>query len=232
MKRVILLLFISVSVSDAQLVEENFDYIAGVLTAVSTNWIESPTGSTDIQIFNENLFFSGYQSSNIGNLIMLDGGASGRSGINRTFAVQSTAGTTIYWSFLLNVTSTAEMDSSGGIGDYFSNFQNSTMTQNKSYLYLKQGSDSSKYCIGLAKASSVSLIWHEAELNVNTTYLIVAGYSIVSGTGNDISKLWINPALTGDEPAADLTVTAVLDNISAFVLEQNFLNPFNPSTII
>ena len=212
MKKILLLAFIFISVcTSAQLLEENFDYATGTLTTVASNWGESPSGSTDVQVANGNLSYSNYPSSNIGKLIILDGGATGRSGIYRIFTAQSTSGSTVYWSFLLYVTSTSDMDVNTNVGEYFANFQNSGASTIRSYVYVRQGSNSSKYSIGLAKSSSSSLTWHGTELDINTTYLIVVGYSFVSGTGNDIAKLWINPSLSGSEPLADVSISSGAD---------------------
>jgi hypothetical protein len=214
MKRILIVYFTflsSVLLSQTLLLEDNFDYSTGTLTTVTVNWTEAPTGSTDIQVATGNLSYTNYPSSNIGKLIVLDGGAAGRSGVYRTFSTQTSAGVTVYGSFLLNVTSTTDMDINSSSGDYFANFQNSAISQIRSYIYVRQGSGSSKYSIGLAKSSSASLSWYGTELDINVTYLIVIGYSIVSGTDNDISKLWINPDLSGSEPSADISVSSGSD---------------------
>ncbi|GAB4132367.1 MAG: hypothetical protein Fur0015_05930 [Ignavibacteriales bacterium] len=213
MRRILVLLILLTSLTFPQTLffEENFDFSSGTLTIITTNWIESPTGSTDIQVTNGSLTYSNYPSSNIGNMIVVDGGATGRSGIYRTFTQQSTSGTTVYWSFLLNVTSTIDMDLNTSSGDYFANFQNSAISAIKSYIYVRQGSSSTKFNIGLAKSSSTSLTWFSNELDINTTYLIVVAYTFVPGTGNDVSKLWINPSLTGSEPSPDISISTGTD---------------------
>ena len=214
MKRFFLLylfLFVGLTYSQTLLLEENFDYSTGTLTSVTTNWTESPTGSVDIQVVSGSLSYSNYPSSGIGNKIVLDGGASGRSGINRSFTTQSTIGTTVYFSFLLNVTSTADMDLNTSDGDYFFNFQHSGLSVLRGYIYVRQGTNSSNYDIGLAKSSSSSLTWHATELDVSSTYLIVVGYSFISGVDNDAVKLWINPDLSGTEPSPDINITSGAD---------------------
>jgi hypothetical protein len=210
MKKVVFLtFFLFTSSIIAQLIDENFDYSTGTLTTVTANWSENPTGSTDIQILSGSLSYSSYPSSGVGNKINLNGGATGRSGVLRTFTTQSGNGTTVYCSFLLYVTSTSDMDINTSDGDYLANFQNSELSQIRSFIYVRQGSTSSKFSIGLAKSSSVSLTWHSTELDIETTYLIVIAYIFQSG--DDAVKLWINPSLSGSEPSADVTITSGAD---------------------
>ena len=204
------ILLASKSILGQTLIEENFNYTNGILTSVSTNWTESPTGSTDIEVLSGNLSFTNYPSSGIGNLIVLNGGATGRSGVIRSFTSQSATGSTVYYSFLLNVISTLDMDINSSTGDYFSNFSTSTSAL-RGYVYVRQGSSPANFSIGLAKSSSASLTWYSNELDVGSTYLVVVSYSFISGAGNDAVKLWINPDLSGTEPSADLNITSGTD---------------------
>lgn len=209
MKKILLLSAIICTASLAQtlLFEENFDYPEGTLTSLDSNWVENPTGSSDIQVIAGNLSFTNYQSSGIGNKIVLDGGATGRSGVIHSFSPQSGNGSTVYFSFLLNVTGTADMDSSTTDGDYFVHFNG---TQIKNRITVRQGSDSTKYSIGLAKTtSSSSLVWYGNELDIDSTYLIVTSYHFIAG--NDEARLWINPDLSGSEPLPDISVTSGAD---------------------
>lgn len=198
--------------SQTLLLEENFDYTLGKLTTVSISWTESPTGSVDIQVVSGNLTFTNYPSSGIGNKIVLDGGAT-RSGVIRSFTPQSTIGSTVYFSFLLNVINTADMGLNTSNGDYFYNFQNTALSSLKGYIYVRQGANSTKYSIGLAKSSATSLIWYSNELDVGSTYLVVVAYSFISGSGNDAVKLWLNPVLSGTEPTADIVITSGTDAV-------------------
>ncbi|MGE5805559.1 MAG: T9SS type A sorting domain-containing protein [Ignavibacteria bacterium] len=185
-----------------QLLEENFDYTLGNLTVATTNWTESPGGSTDIEVFSGSLSFIGYSTNNVANKIVLNGGAGGRSGVIRSFASQSGNGTTLYSSFLLNVTSTSDMDTSTSNGDRFFNFKVSGSSTSRACIFVKKGSITSKFQIGLGKLPSSTPVWHSSELDVNSGYLIVAAYIFQSG--NDVVRLWINPSPSGDEPASDL----------------------------
>lgn len=193
------------------LVDENFANSTGTLTSVNTNWTEYSTGSVDIEEVSGSLTYSGYPSSGIGNKIVLNGGASGRSGVIHSFTTQSTDGTSVYFSMLLKVTSTNDMDTNISGGDPFCNLTTSSTSTKRAYIYVRQGADSTKFSVGIAKSSSSSLSWYSTELDVGSTYLIVASYGFVSGSGNDEVRLWINPALSGSEPAEDVLVNSGAD---------------------
>lgn len=201
-KVIILIVALNSSIIYSQLLEENFDYTTGTLTVQTSNWTENPTGSLDVQIISGNLTYSGYPSIDVGNKIALDGGATGRSGVVRSFTAQSA---------LLKVTSVTDMDISTSNGGIFANFQDAALSQSRAAVYVRQGGSSTKFSIGLGKSSSASLTWYSTELDVNTTYLIVTAYNFISGTGNDAVKLWVNPDLSGEEPASDISITSGTD---------------------
>jgi hypothetical protein len=190
------------------LLEENFDYSTGDLVS-SSDWEESPTGSSDIEVITESLSYSNYPSSSVGNKIFVDGGASGRSGIHRSFSTITGNGNTIYASFLLEVTDLSELDISSNEGDYFLDLQNSTASTSKAYVYIKQSATLNKFSIGLAKSSTASLTYSTIDMDINTTYLIVVSY--IFQAGGDEVRLWINPDLSGAEPSSDLSLTSGTD---------------------
>lgn len=194
------------------LLEDNFEYTAGTLTIQSTNWIESPIGSTDIQVSSGNLSYSGYPSSGIGNIIALDGGASGRSGVIRTYTTQSGNGVTVYTSFLLNVLSTIDMDLNSSSGDYFGSLKVLSSSIFRCALFVRQGSNSTKFQLGLGKLNTSTPSWYVSELDINTTYLIVLAY--VFQSGSDAARMWVNPSLSGSEPIADIEQTTGSDALS------------------
>jgi hypothetical protein len=202
------MIFSIISFPQTLLLEENFEYDAGDLISAS-DWDESPTGSTDIEVISGNLSYSNYPSSSIGNKISVDGGASGRSGIHRSFSTISGNGNTIYASFLLEITDLSELDISTGDGDYFFDLQNSTASTNRAYVYIKQSATLNKFNIGLAKSSTASLTYSTIDMDINTTYLIVVSY--IFQAGGDEIRLWINPDLSGAEPSSDLSLTSGTD---------------------
>jgi hypothetical protein len=194
------------------LIEENFEYDIGTLTSVTANWTETPNGSTDIEVLSGSLSYSGYSSDNIANKIALNGGASGRSGIVRTFTSQNGNGTTLYISFLLYVNSTSDMDVDTSEGDRFFNFKVSGSSSTRANVFVKQGSTSSKFQIGLGKLGTSIPEWYSSELDVESVYLIVVAY--VFQSGSDAVRLWVNPSLLGEEPSSDLVHTLGSDTDS------------------
>ena len=202
------ILFSTFVFSQSLPIEENFDYSTGVLTS-SSDWEESNTGTTDIEVVSGSLSYTGYPSSSIGNKIFVDGGAAGRSGVRKNFTAVSGDGNTIYASFLLEVIDVSDLDISTNDGDYFFDLQTSSGSTNRAYIYIKQSATANKYNIGLAKSSSASLTYSTSDLDINTTYLIVVSYIFQSGA--DEVRLWINPDLSGTEPSPDVSLTSGTD---------------------
>lgn len=223
LKVTLFFILFSIYIFPQPLLEENFDYTTGILTS-SSDWDESPTGSTDINVISGNLSSSGYPSSSIGNKIFVDGGASGRSGVRKSFTSVSGDGNTVYVSFLLEAMDVSDLDVSTNDGDHFFNLQTSSGSTNRAYIYIKQSATTNKYNIGLAKSSSSSLTYSTADLDINTTYLIVISYIFQSGS--DEVRLWINPDLSGAEPSPDISLTSGsdADDISYIQFRQNELS--------
>jgi len=218
MKKVALLIFyLFTPFLFAQLIDENFDYSTGTLTTITVNWTESPSGSTDIQIVSGSLSYADYPSSGIGNKITLDGGATSRSGVIRPFTAQSGNGTTVYYSYLIYVTSTTDMDINTSGGEPISNLKISGSSTFRASVFVRQGANSSKFQIGLGKLTSSTAQWYGSELDINSTYLIVVAY--VFQAGDDIVKLWLNPSLSGSEPSADVSQSTGSDAASLSELQ-------------
>jgi hypothetical protein len=207
LKPIIFLLILCNSIY-AQLITENFSYSAGSLNNVTTNWTKFQPGDIDIQVIDGNLGYPNYALSNNGRMILLNGGPGSRSGVVRNFTTQKNNGVSVYYSFLLNLINTTDLDINTSAGDDFLNFV-SSMSTNRSYIFIRQGSDPSKFSLGLAKASSDDISWYNTELSINTTYLIVVRYYFQSGS--DMTRLWINPDLLGAEPTPNVTTTTGTD---------------------
>jgi Secretion system C-terminal sorting domain len=206
-KIILLFILFSLYIFPQPLLEENFDYSIGDLVS-SSDWEEDPTGSTDIEVISGNLSYTSYPSSSIGNEIFVDGGASGRSGVKKSFTSISGDGSIVYASFLMDVIDLSDLDISSSNGDNFFSFQTSG-SDNRGYVYIKQSATTNKFNIGFAKSSSSSLTYLTADLDINTTYLIVVSYIFKSG--NDEVRFWINPDLSGTEPSPDISLTSGTD---------------------
>jgi len=202
-KSLIILLILYNSVN-AQLITENFNYTTGNLISVTSNWKNFQSGTIDVQVIDGNLGYPNYGLSNNGRMISLNGGSGQRSGVVRNFTTQKNTGVSVYYIFLLNVINTSDLDINSSNGDNFTDFV-STYNTRRSFIYIRQGSDSSKYQLGLAKASTDDLTWFNTDLNINATYLIVVRYYFKSSV--NITRLWINPDMSGAEPTPNIEVS-------------------------
>jgi hypothetical protein len=202
-KSIIILLMLFYSVN-AQLITENFNYTAGNLISVASNWKIFQPGTIEVQVIDGNLGYPYYGLSNSGRMILLNGGSGQRSGVARNFTTQINTGVSVYYTFLLNVLNTSDLDINSSHGDNFTEFV-STNGSRRSFTFIRQGSDTTKFRLGLSKASTDDLTWFNTDLNINTTYLIVVRYYFKSSV--NITRLWINPDLSGAEPTPNIEVS-------------------------
>ena len=214
--RPMIFLFILSNIINSQIIMENFNYNAGNLIYVTSNWTEFQHGTYDVEVIDGNLTYSNYALSNCGRMISLNGGLGSRSGVVRNFTAQKNNGVSVYYSFLLNVINSSDLDINTSNGDNFVNFVSSVGSR-RSFIFIRLGSDPSKFCLGLAKANSDDLKWYTTDLNINTTYLIVIRYYFQSG--NDITRLWINPNLLGSEPTPNLELSSGSDAQDIYGIE-------------
>ena len=166
-----------------------------------SGWTTLNTGD-NLAISSGNLSYSGLPSSS-GNKLTFDG-----AGIDAAkLFTQQTSGT-VYYSFLLNVTALGSLNTTGG---YFTSFTEGTGTTFGATVWTR--SDGAGYDIGInPKTTAANTVWTSGTTAINSTVFVVIAYQMVSGTLNDIVKLWINPTPGGSEPAATLTATNGLAN--------------------
>lgn len=206
-----LLMFLAVGiVAQAQLLMyEDFNYSTGNLVPSNGSWTNHSGTQGQVQITSGGLSYTSYPTNSSSNKIAING--TNGEDISKTITTQSTVGTKVYCSFLVNVSAT------NGTGTYFAHFQNGT-SNFTGRLWAKTigaGVD-----FGLAAAGTATFLGTEYALN--TTHLIVMSYEIVSGSANDIVKLWVNPDLSGVEPASLLSITSGTDlaSIQSFGFRQ------------
>jgi hypothetical protein len=173
-----------------QLLTENFSYTSGELLTANGWTAHSGAGTNSITVTPSTISFPGYLSSQIGQEVALV--ATGEDA-NKSFTSQTSG--SIYASFLVNVTS------SSIAGDYFFNFGATTIGTNfRARLFVKKDA-SNNLAFGISQSTTtVNLTPYTYSLN--TTYLIVVKYTIVPGTTNDVSAIFINPPLFSAEPAS------------------------------
>ena len=229
MKKVmlVLLLVLAAVSANAQLLSENVEYITGRLTSVSGGdwvWYGGDTITNYIQVTAGSLSYSGYPLSGVGNKITIRATTVSAEDAFSQFIIQL-PDVNIYASFLLNITSSTMSPDTSTNGDYFLALLDSSHTNYlNGRVSAKLSTIPDKYKIGIRASSSNTTVWYANDLDINSTYLIVLNYNLISGTTNDVLKLWINPGLTGSEPVADLTQTSALDltNIARIAIRQGY----------
>jgi len=180
-----------------QLLYEPFNY-----TPDATNGIGQQSGSVWIRInsgdsmlvTNGSLTYPGLPAS-VGNKISFDGAGSDNYII---FTSQTTG--TVYSSFILHVTSLGAITTAGG---YFTGFSDAaTSTTFGATVWLRLSTTAGKYNIGIAtRTTAAAVSWLPGDYDPGTPYFIVRAYEMITGTGNDVGKIWVNPTLGGTEPA-------------------------------
>ncbi len=183
-------------------VTEEFDYTVGD-SLTTLGYVAHSGGTTNaITVRAGNLSYSGYASAGVGNHIQL---VNSGQDVNKTIASDITSGT-VYASFLVNV------DSARALGDYFFHLgPNPISTTFRARVFVKKALNGN-LAFGLSVGSTnttVPPVYADSIYSTGTTYLIVAAYEIVTGTTNDIVKLWVNPDLSGAEPTPLLTLTDI-----------------------
>jgi hypothetical protein len=113
--------------------------------------------------------------------------------------------TTIYYSFLVQITKLPSTT-----GDFFISLTNvGTGGASKSKVYVRASStENNKINFGISQNNTVT--WSAADYDINTTYLLVASYSVVLGATNDPAGLLINPAMNAALPTSGW-ITATLE---------------------
>ncbi|MBI5804574.1 T9SS type A sorting domain-containing protein [candidate division TA06 bacterium] len=199
---------------------EHFDYNAGELRSVGTDWTRISGTANDLNVVDGNLSYTGYQMPATGRQVRTL--STGADDDKLTFTSQSTAGTKIYASFILNVIDTLGLTTAGA---YFVILGNGT-TNFATRLYIRKVSGSNVFNLGLAKNSTTVSVW-SGNISVASEHLIVIDYEIVTGTANDTIRAWIDPALSGGQPAPAMTSYSTGGDltIDGFFIRQAAGNP-------
>src|SRR5207247_392356 len=99
---------------------------------------------------------------------------------------------------------------SASIGDYFSSLIDGLNTSAAFYGRVFVQASGAGYQFGLqfkSKSTGTCTVYKSTVYSFGTTHLVVVKYTIVSGTVNDQVALFVDPAVSGSEPAADVTLT-------------------------
>ncbi len=216
----------AVAQSPAALVlAEEFSYPTGQLTTVSGgNWVTNTGSGNFIPVIAGSLSYSGYASSGVGNKIQLVASTASSEDAYRSFTTQ-TAGTT-YASFLVSVTNTDLLPpNSSATGEYFAGFISSASTSAfAARVTIRQGVAANTFQLGLRASGNAAnvQVFSGTDLPVGSPVLVVISYELISGDANDVTKMWINPSLSGGEPAPTLTQVSAADlaDVGRFFVRQ------------
>lgn len=193
---------------------DHFDYGLGELRTAGNDWSRISGSSNDLLVVDSNLTYTGYPMPSTGKRVKLSAG--GADDCKLSISQLSNNGDKIYASFLVNVENLTGLTTSGAYFAALGNGTNIFLTR----LWIRLDNDNDGFNLGLSKNSNTVAGW-SSKLNINQTYLVVLYYEIVSGTSNDIAKIWINPDLSGSEPTPDLSTSSNNDSyIDGFYLRQ------------
>ena len=206
-------LFATTTAATAEvLLNENFEYEAGNLYNQG-GWVKFGTqAEKPIQVINDNLIFSNYQSEAIGKMIKADceGNHTGNQDLHKAFTAKTSG--TLYLSALVSIQKV--------LGDQFflcfdgatssSAIEDGKSTSNYWRLFVSQGTTESKFKFGLGKNKTTPTVTTTEEYDLNKTYLIILKYEFIEGATNDNFSLFINQ-IDAAEPTPTITTNAGTD---------------------
>jgi hypothetical protein len=134
----------------------------------------------------------------------------------------------VYYSFILNVSSLGSLTTAGG---YFTSIaQAASTTSYGTAIWTRLSTTAGKFNIGVSTRSNSTVSWLTADLDPGTSYFVVCAYDIISGTANDVARLWLNTtAIGGIEPAPDITAAPGTD-LSSAGIDKILLRQDNSNT--
>jgi PEP-CTERM motif len=204
--------------------------LVGQVNAQGRTWYQAgPANAIQPHIVAGNLSYTGLPASQ-GNSVSF--GLSGESArLNLSSPVTSG---TIYYSFLMNVSSIANLPTTSTAGIFWAGFNNTPGSQASTpsvvgtRLYAR--TTTGGFQLGVNENSSTITSWDTTDLfSTGTTLFIVGSYTFNPSTSDDVSQLWINPTIgSATAPAATVSATggSDLSTIASFVLfDRNAIEP-------
>lgn len=179
---------------------DNFNYTASSTLAGQGQWLATGTPGNDVTVSNFSLNYTGYPSSGTG----LSGTfGTDRAGIGWAFQLspgQVTSGA-LYFSMMILV------DSSSQNGSNILSFSSTEQSERGGLLWI-QDAGGSGWKFGVSKVSTFGAAaptYTSSAYAKNDTHVVVIKYTFNTGsTIDDEVRLWVNPDLSGAEPAADV----------------------------
>ncbi|MEP7164082.1 MAG: T9SS type A sorting domain-containing protein [Ferruginibacter sp.] len=193
-----MIFYIGLSQVSGQALTEDFNYSGTLLT---NGWVNiSASGTNTLTTASiTGLAYANSPASGVGNAVSMT--TSGEDDA-KTFTPTVSSGT-IYASFLINVTAAQ------ATGDYFLALANSGSNFNGRVFIKSSGAG---FLLGVSKFSTTAT-YDATVRSFGTTYLVVLKYTIVgtntAATKDDITDLFIVPALGGTEPSPTLANVGV-----------------------
>ncbi len=176
------LLFLLLAINaSAQTTIENYSY--GVASGTSSDSITNPSiggsiwrrhsGTTgQVKYLGTSLSYAGYASSGVGGSANFTFATGFSQDINRSTIAYNSG--SVYTSFLLN------MAASGGVGSndsyFFHVMDTSAMTSFRCRVYIKDGTATNTFKVGLTKGSNTGITYTTADYPLNSTVLVVLKY--------------------------------------------------------
>ena len=194
---------------------EEFNYTVGNSLGSEQKWTNVNSGDNIVSVTG-NLSYTGLTTA--GNSISF-----AADGIDCFSPITTTNSGTVYYSFLMNISSMAGVtDANGG---YLAGF-GETNTNLGATLWTKRVDDTNfNLGIEVRTANAANTTFTSTTYQTGQTYFVVVGYTFnPTTTSDDVVSLWINPVVNNPEPSATLTDThAATDllNISRFFFRQD-----------
>jgi len=194
---------------------EEFNYTVGNSLGSEQKWTNVNSGDNIVSVTG-NLSYTGLTTA--GNSISF-----AADGIDCFSPITTTNSGTVYYSFLMNISSMAGVtDANGG---YLAGF-GETNTNLGATLWTKRVDDTNfNLGIEVRTANAANTTFTSTTYQTGQTYFVVVGYTFnPTTTSDDVVSLWINPVVNNPEPSATLTDThAATDllNVSRFFFRQD-----------
>lgn len=191
-------------------VYEGFNYPVGNLLK-NDGWTSTGSNAASpVQIEDISLTYAGLPGSTGKKVKLLNASNAEDPGFDIVATGNQTEASSIFGSFIINVTNEGNTT-----GDYIFHFCSSGPTSGDfhSRVFIKKGSAAGKFLMGLRNQNNDTIVWDTVERDISVPLFIVVAYDFVPGEDNDVSRIWINPALgQATPPAADVTANTVTAN--------------------
>ncbi|MDI1257013.1 MAG: T9SS type A sorting domain-containing protein [Flavobacterium sp.] len=214
-----LLLLALTTVSFGQVFTDNLNYADGALL-IDNGWTaQSGAGTNSIDVGASNgLSYAGYSgltgitASAEGNAALLDNTG---EDVNKPFAASVTSGT-LYYSFLVNVSSPSDI----ATGGYFTSLGNGT-TNFAARIFVRPSTTPDKINFGVSNTSTGT--YGTTDFDLNTTYLIIVKYDVaVAGS----VSLWVETSGVPSTEAAAGTAEATASGGGLATIAGVYLRQF------